>query len=120
MGFRGVYFFVARPKQRVVLYTLILNLASKWRKNMAHKKLALRNVKISEKARQRNFAVKSKVKTLFSVAEKAISIKSKEMEKAVLSAITAIDKAVGAGMIHTNTAARKKSRLLKKLNSAKK
>lgn len=87
---------------------------------MAHKKSAIKRIRTSEKARQRNVSVKSKVKTSILTAEKAISNKDKGKEGAILAAIKVIDKAASKGIIHLNSAARKKSRLLKKLNLSKK
>lgn len=73
----------------------------------------------AEKKRLRNRAARSAVKTYISKAERLIS--SKELEsarKAVTMAIRALDKAANKGVIHSNKAARHKSRLMKKLNKA--
>lgn len=42
-----------------------------------------------------------------------------EAEKALQTAISALDKAAAKGVIHKNNAARRKSRLMKALNKAK-
>ena len=43
---------------------------------------------------------------------------SEQATEDVRAAISEIDKAVAKGIVHKNTAARKKSRLMKKLNAA--
>ena len=43
----------------------------------------------------------------------------KEAEAAAQEAVSSLDKAAQKGIIHKNTAARSKSRLLKRLNQAK-
>jgi small subunit ribosomal protein S20 len=40
-------------------------------------------------------------------------------QKAIIEAISSLDKAAEKGVIHPNNAARRKSRLMKKLNEAK-
>jgi len=39
-------------------------------------------------------------------------------QKAVVAAISSLDKAAGKGILHANNTARRKSRLMKKLNEA--
>jgi small subunit ribosomal protein S20 len=43
----------------------------------------------------------------------------KQAESEVVAAISSVDKAAEKGIIHPNNAARRKSRLMKKLNQAK-
>ena len=65
----------------------------------------------------RNTATDSQVKTDLAKAQKLIAEGNKdEAKKAVAIAISALDKSVGKKKIHANNAARKKSRLMKKLN----
>ncbi len=65
----------------------------------------------------RNKATGSQVKTDLAKAEKLIAEGNKdEAKKAVAAAISALDKSVGKKKIHANNAARRKSRLMKKLN----
>ncbi len=74
---------------------------------------------MSERRRVRNKAVRTQAKTGITSAEKLIF--SGEVDKAreaVLAAISALDKAAEKGIIHPNNAARRKSRLMKKLNQA--
>jgi len=69
----------------------------------------------AEAARERNLEVRSLIKTLFKKAETAIKKKSEDMASKVKEAVSYLDKAVSKGIIHKKTAARKKSRLMKKL-----
>ncbi len=74
----------------------------------------------AERKRLRNKSVKSATKTYVTRAENLISSKDLESaQEAVLAAISALDKAAKKGVIHPNTAARGKSRLMKKFNQAK-
>lgn len=51
--------------------------------------------------------------------ELIFSGQTKQAEGEVIAAISSLDKAAGKGIIHPNNAARRKSRLMKKLNQAK-
>jgi len=84
---------------------------------MANIKAAIKYIRKSRKNRARNLAVKTNIKNLVKSSKKLIGSKSKEAAEAVRKAISAIDKAVENGILHRNTAARKKSRLMKKLNA---
>lgn len=66
-------------------------------------KSGLKNKRKSEKRRQQNQAVSSRLRTL---------AKQASTPEALQNAIAALDKAAGAGKIHKNTAARRKSRLV--------
>lgn len=70
---------------------------------------------------ERNKTVRSETKTAISKAEKLVSAKGgDEAKSAVTAAISSLDKAAKKKIIHPNTAARKKSRLMKKLNASAK
>ena len=84
---------------------------------MANTKSAKKAIKVQERRRVRNQMVKTKVRTHFKRANQAVSGDDAEKAEAVKAAISQIDKAVAKGIIHKNTAARKKSRLMKKLNA---
>jgi small subunit ribosomal protein S20 len=72
------------------------------------------------KREQRNKSMRSQCKTYIDKAEKLIfSGELETAETAVLTAVSSLDKAAEKGIIHQNNAARRKSRLLKKLNQAK-
>lgn len=78
-----------------------------------------KRVRTAEKRRLSNRAANSRVKTSVTKAEKLIF--SGELEaarEAVVAAISSLDKAAEKGIIHSNNAARRKSRLTKKLNQA--
>jgi small subunit ribosomal protein S20 len=80
-------------------------------------KSAQKQARVAEKRQQRNKSVRSQVKTNITKAEKLIF--SGELEaarEAVLTATASLDKAAEKGIIHGNNAARRKSRLMKKLN----
>ena len=79
---------------------------------MANIKSAKKRVLIAEANRQRNVAWKSSIKTAFKKVLELASGKDKDAFAAALSkAYQLCDKAVSKGILHKNTAARKKSRL---------
>ena len=84
---------------------------------MANIKSAKKRVLIAEANRQRNVAFKSSIKT---AVKKALALATEGSKEDLASAISAVyklcDKAVSKGVLHRNTAARKKSRLTKALN----
>ena len=67
----------------------------------------------NEKSRQRNRAIKSELKTYVKKAQNAEENKA----EAVRVAIKKIDQAAAKGILHKNTAARKKSALARSLNA---
>jgi small subunit ribosomal protein S20 len=74
----------------------------------------------AERKRLRNKSLKSATKTRLAQAEKLIASNQLEpAQQAVADAISALDRDVKKGVIHPNTAARRKSRLMKKFNKAK-
>lgn len=79
---------------------------------MPNIKSAEKRLRQSEKNRLRNSAIKSTMKT---AVKKAVSAKG--VDAALKEALSAIDRAASKGVIHKNAAARKKSRLVKKLSS---
>ena len=86
---------------------------------MPNIKSAEKRVLTSEKRRLGNKSVKSQVKTSITKAEKLIfSGELDAAREAVTAAVSSLDKAAEKGIIHANNAARRKSRLLKKLNQA--
>ena len=84
---------------------------------MANHPSALKRHRQSEKRRLRNRAVRSAVRSSVKGAREALTGKSAESATAVHDAIRAIDRAVTQGIIHRNTAARRKSTLARKLNA---
>jgi len=82
-------------------------------------KSAQKQVRVSEKRQLRNKSVRSLCKTDITKAERLIFSGELEAAKqAVAEAIISLDKAAEKGVIHPNNAARRKSRLMKKLNEA--
>ena len=81
-------------------------------------KSSIRSVKTDAELRAKNFSVKSSVKTAIrKTAETIPSGKTEEATTLLAKAASKIDKAASKGVLHKNTAARKKSRLAKKLNA---
>ena len=86
---------------------------------MPNTKSAKKQVGINQRKQLRNKSVRSQSKTLVRKAEELIfSGQVKEAEGGVKAAIRSLDKASEKGVIHPNNAARRKSRLMKKLNQA--
>ncbi|MCZ2523166.1 30S ribosomal protein S20 [Streptomyces sp. NPDC059506] len=85
---------------------------------MANIKSQIKRNKTNEKARLRNKAVKSSLKTAIRKTREAVA--AGDVEKANVAAREAsqkLDKAVSKGVIHKNAAANKKSALAKKVAS---
>lgn len=80
-------------------------------------KSAQKQARAAEKKRLRNKAVRSQCKSGIVKAEKLIfSGELESAQQAVTDAVSSLDKAAAKGVIHPNNAARRKSRLVKKLN----
>lgn len=89
------------------------------REQLANTKSALKMIRVAARRRLRNRSARSAVKTYVSKAEKVIAAPSSgEAAEAVARAVKTLDKAAEKGIIHKNNAARRKSRLMKKLNQA--
>ncbi|MBM4412806.1 MAG: 30S ribosomal protein S20 [Chloroflexi bacterium] len=86
---------------------------------MANTKSALKRIRMSEKRRERNTSYNSRVKTMLKKAEQTVA-SGKADPAAITAAISTLDKAAVKGIIHKNNAARRKSRLMKKVNAAAK
>ena len=86
---------------------------------MANSKSAEKRARTNERRRIRNQSYKSATRTMVRKAERAVAEGAPEiMATAVGDAISKLDKAAGKGIIHRNAAARKKSRLMARLNKA--
>jgi small subunit ribosomal protein S20 len=86
---------------------------------LPHTESAKKALRVSQRRRDQNKPVRSQVKTYVKKAEQRISSNEPESAReAVQRAMTALDKAAQKGVIHPNNAARRKSRLMKKLNTA--
>ncbi len=85
---------------------------------MPIKKAAFKAVRQSKKRRVRNLQTKKAISSATKTSRSLVdNKKNEEAKKSVLKTIRLLDKAVSKGIIKKNTAARKKSRLMKKLNS---
>lgn len=83
------------------------NIKSQMKRNRQNEKRRLRN---------RHFAGKARTyvkKARYSIEDGSVE----EAKKATLIAIVALDKAAEKGVIHKNNAARRKSRLMKRMNA---
>ena len=83
---------------------------------MANTKSAIKRMRQNERRRLRNRAMRSKLRGTIKTARGADGATK---PAAVLEAIRALDKAVTKGVVHRNTAARKKSALARSLVAAK-
>ncbi len=86
---------------------------------MANIKSQIKRNKQNEKRRERNVKVKSSIRT--ASKKLAVAVEGKENADALkgmyVSLQKTVDKAAGIGVIHKRTAARKKSRLAKRVNA---
>jgi small subunit ribosomal protein S20 len=83
---------------------------------VANIKSQKKRILTNAKAADRNKAVKSELKTRSKNALKAVG--TDDAEEAMRLAVKRIDMAAAKGVIHKNTAARKKSRLAKRIARA--
>jgi small subunit ribosomal protein S20 len=82
-------------------------------------KTAEKEMRVAERRKARNKSARSQTKTDVTKAEEVISSGNLDLAKAeVKKAISGLDKETEKGKSHSNNAARRKSRLMKKLNKA--
>jgi len=82
---------------------------------VANTRSAMKRIKQNEKRRLRNRAARSTIRSALKTARAAAAEKSPQSKEVVLEAIRVLDRAVTRGVIHRNTAARKKSALARSL-----
>lgn len=85
---------------------------------MANHKSAIKRIRSTARKRVRNRVYLSRTRTATKKARSVIA--SGELDSAIeetRAAVSQLDKAASKGIIHKNTAARQKSRLMKKLAS---
>lgn len=88
---------------------------------MPNIKSSVRSVKTDTERNARNSAMKSAIKTVSRKLRASAKAASPEESAELLKkASSLIDKAAKKGVLHKNTAARKKSRLAKRANKAEK
>ena len=76
--------------------------------------------RVAERRRVMNAPLLSKAKTLTNNARKLMDADDRDAaEKAVKEAVAALDRAAQKGALHPNNAARRKSRIMKRLNQPK-
>lgn len=86
---------------------------------MPNKKSAIKELRKSVKRNIANKKVSETMKKAVKVTIKAVNAGEKLAKEDISKTIKAIDKAAKKGVIKKNTAARKKSRLQKKINTLK-
>ena len=85
---------------------------------MANIKSQIKRIKTNEKARLRNKAYKSELKTAIRRTREAVAAgDAAKAQEAAAYASRKLDKAVSKGVIHANQAANKKSALAKAVNT---
>lgn len=83
---------------------------------MANIKSQIKRNRQNEKRRVQNRVFRGRARTFVARARVALDASNVEESKAaVLVAVSELDKAAGKGVIHKNNAARRKSRLMKRL-----
>ncbi len=86
---------------------------------MANTKSAIKMIRVAARRTARNKPVRSEIKTLVKRARTEIGAGNLDEARAKVSeAASALDKAANKGVIHKNAAARRKSRLDKRLAKA--
>lgn len=86
---------------------------------MPNNAAAEKRMRQEQKRRLHNRSIKSLVRTQITRARNAIATGDENSEEAVRMAVSELDRAAKKGVIHRNNAARRKSRLMKRLNAAK-
>lgn len=84
---------------------------------MPNIKSAKKRVLVSQVNNERNKSYRSALKTAIKKADTAIESKSADAGETVKVAVKKIDQAASKGILHKNTAARKKSSLVTRLNA---
>jgi small subunit ribosomal protein S20 len=82
---------------------------------VANTKSAMKQMRQSERRRLRNRSIRSRVRSAVKTARETVGVSGTDATAAVRDAIRALDRAVTKGVIHRNTAARKKSALARRL-----
>lgn len=85
---------------------------------MANIRSQIKRNRQNEKRRQRNKAVRSEMRTRTKSAVSAVESGADDRDEQVRQAMKEIDVAARKGVIHKNEAARRKSRLAKKVAAA--
>lgn len=83
---------------------------------MPNIKSSERSVKTDAERRAQNYGVRSSVRTATRKVIEAVKSSNEDAKDLLIKASSVIDKAAAKGVIHKNAAARKKSRLARRLN----
>lgn len=86
---------------------------------MPNKKSAIKELRKAVKRNAANKKVSDKFKGLVKASLKQIKAGDQKVKQDFIKTVKALDKAVKKGIIKKNTASRKKSRLMKKINVLK-
>lgn len=87
---------------------------------MANIKSQKKRIVTNERRRQRNIAVRSRMRTYLKRVDSALdSGDQAQLDAVVKEATTELDKAAAKGVIHANSAARKKSSLARRAAAAR-
>lgn len=86
---------------------------------MANTRSSRKAARVSERRHRYRRPVLSALRTSIRKARELIAAgESDEARQAVDDAVSALDRATGKGVVHRNNAARRKSRLMRRLNAA--
>jgi small subunit ribosomal protein S20 len=86
---------------------------------LANTRSAIKRIRSNERKRVRNRTVRSRARTAVTTARAEVdSTSGKQAEAKVHEAIRQLDRAAERGIIHKNNAARRKSRLMKRLHKS--
>lgn len=83
---------------------------------MPNIKSVVKDVKKSRERRLRNLDTRSKIKTFVKKTKSAMDEQSDQTAALLNETVSILDKAAKRGIIHPNAAARRKSRLMKRIN----
>ncbi|NLN77862.1 MAG: 30S ribosomal protein S20 [Armatimonadetes bacterium] len=84
---------------------------------MPNIKSVVKDVKKSRERRLRNLDTRSKIKTFVKKTKSAMDEQSDQTAALLNETVSILDKAAKRGIIHPNAAARRKSRLMKRINA---
>ena len=85
---------------------------------MPNTKSAAKAMRQAARRRAINKPIRTRARSAVKEARAAIETNPEEALEAVIKAVSALDRAAAKGVIHKNAAARRKSRLMRRLNAA--
>jgi len=85
---------------------------------LANTASAIKRIRSNERKRLYNKMVRTRTRTALRSARETLTDSSSDVaRKQVMEAVSSLDRAAQKGVIHKNNAARRKGRLMKKLNA---